>query len=153
MVDDPNSISRGQRTVRYGRQRLLVRAPIQAEINSAPSQVTAVRCPTNPSVFFWSPEAAANQHVLIPFLSQRCQEGHQVSVSDSVCAALVDNGARNSVVFDRAEPERVAEIDRVAAGKPVQIEAPGQADRILLRKPRSPCNRILLEAIEAKPPG
>src|SRR5690606_27878602 len=40
--------------------------------------------------------------------------------------------------FLGAEPERIVIIDRVAAGIAVQIQAPGEPDRVRLRGPTSP---------------
>jgi hypothetical protein len=40
----------------------------------------------------------------------------------------------SALVF-RAQPKRITEIDRVAVGKPVEVEAAGEPDGIFLGKP------------------
>ncbi len=42
--------------------------------------------------------------------------------------------AARHIVFGRAQPERIGEVDRIAVGEAIEVEAAGEAEGIFLRK-------------------
>ena len=148
MVDQGDAVVASGGTVVQRISGLSLAQSFDIHVCGGAKDVTAQWSTTHSRVSLLGSITAIHHQRSVNLVRNRAKRCAKVGIAD--CGpADIGHGAWNAVHLDRAQPKRVAEVDRIATGEAVQVQPAGQANRVFLRV--TPDRRTLLRPDARKP--